>query len=195
MKLSELIPLVDKSERNEHHFSAWDSDLFRDLAIDVEPEYDALNANLKRYWLNVWQCTDTWVGLAIIFLNDECVGLSYQSGRKSQETYWWVSKQTRIDVRDYILSLIKPPIYDDDYEGIGLDEDISDLCKISYASEIIGSKTRKCLYNGEEVKIINTFYGKYDNNDVEIELPSGEHIITGCEHLDFPLITINNKWY
>jgi hypothetical protein len=53
-----------------------------------------------------WICTDTGVGLRFYFLGNECVCASYQSARKSDEVFEWVSQEAFDKVKTLVLRLI-----------------------------------------------------------------------------------------
>lgn len=147
-------------------------------------EFDIYHLNysedprLKAYHLQVWYCTDSWVGTRAYFLDGEFVATSYQKGRKYDEEFEFVSIEVAEKVRDYLLSLLKGQtelnvsIMDD------LDEEIEDTYKIEFNEQILHSHA---FYKGEKVKILNK-RGK--NNEVEIE-QSGVPKKVNCRELDF----------
>jgi len=52
-----------------------------------------------------WQCTDTYVGGVLYFLDDEFVFATWQSARKSGVNYYWKDKESVIKVKKYLESI------------------------------------------------------------------------------------------
>lgn len=126
MNLREAIAKIDKTDR---HAQCWVNmeDFRYEFDIHTCYDYDAdreFEKRVKKYWIHSWNCTDTWVGLAAYFFDDELVAVSYQSARKDDETFDWVSKEAAIKLRDFIVELNSPAR---DYKIVNLDEDMSGL--------------------------------------------------------------------
>jgi hypothetical protein len=102
MKLREAIEKLDKSEKNEGWASP--SQLGRQLGVDCWGHYDEFEKRVKKYWIKSWLCTDTYVGLAAYYLDDELVAISTQQGRKYDEEFEWVSVELRHKLRTFLLS-------------------------------------------------------------------------------------------
>jgi hypothetical protein len=86
---------------------------------------------LKCYFGYSWICTDTKVGLRFYFLDDELVCVSLQLGRKSNEEFEWVSKETYLKVKKLVWDKIIKEDSEKQIEiaAVNLNEDISDLEK------------------------------------------------------------------
>lgn len=69
--------------------------------------YDYLEVEeIKTYWGPNWICTDTKVGVRFYFLNEEFVCTSFQGARKSDEQFFWASKETFNKVRNLVINKI-----------------------------------------------------------------------------------------
>lgn len=62
---------------------------------------------LQKKWFEQWTCTDTQVGIAVYFLDDEIICISWQPYRKSDEEFWFVSEELGNKLYKYLLSLIE----------------------------------------------------------------------------------------
>lgn len=66
-----------------------------------------IDNRLTKKWFESWICTDTQVGIAVYFLDDELVCISWQPYRKSDEEFWFISEKLAKKVYDYLLNLSK----------------------------------------------------------------------------------------
>lgn len=55
-----------------------------------------------------WICTDTEVGIRVWYFDDRPVCISWQSSRKSDEEFAWLSEEDFKEVKNYCLSLLEP---------------------------------------------------------------------------------------
>lgn len=67
---------------------------------------DNFKPRLISYPVETWLCTDTIVGMNSIFLDDEWVGYSMQTGRKCDRFFYWKDKESLKKVKEYCLSLL-----------------------------------------------------------------------------------------
>lgn len=148
MKLRELIAKVDRSDKNEDDA---DIDAFCQ-ALDIN-EWLGWNKDfderVKGYALTQWLCTDTHVGMNVYFMDDEPVAVSTQSARKSDVYIRFVSEESAIKVRDFILSLVQ-----EDHKFYptiaALDDEYGEDYTVRYHSELL---TDTGFYGGELVKV------------------------------------------
>lgn len=54
-----------------------------------------------------WICTDTGVGVSLLYLDNELVGNIYQATRKGDKHYFWLNKEAYDKVFDFLISLLK----------------------------------------------------------------------------------------
>ena len=157
-------------------------------------EFDIYNLSwsedtrLQAYFLRKWYCTDSYVGLRAYFLDGEFVATSWQSGRKMNEDFTFVSEISAKKVRDYLLSLVEEEngIKVNTLSDEELDKEIPDTFKLEYNSQIL-HKTG--LLNGERVEIVKKHYSWDDKekyfHTVEIKRENGEQMEIDCRELDF----------
>lgn len=98
--IKDYLDNLDKSGPND----VWMDDFA--WQFDIGYMYGEIK-RMKSYFAYSWICTDTEVGLRMYFLDDEFVCASFQPGRKSDETFYWVSKDTREKVLQAVLETIK----------------------------------------------------------------------------------------
>lgn len=177
MKLIDIANGIDKSANNEDWIDT--SEIGDELGIDV-PYVD--QKNLKCYWVGNWQCTDTFVGYRMYFLDSEPIAFTVQNGRKSDEKFHWFSKELATKTRDYLLTLSNDELHVDICD---INKDIGDSYKIDYNSQIIYSNRVKL--NNEHVEIIERIKKKPYGIDTElkIKLASGDERHVNIRDLDF----------
>lgn len=143
--LRQIAETIDKSSANE---STPEIDkISQDLNVEL---YWAEQDRLKSYWIGGWNCTDTWVGYKMYFLDDEPVGVSSQTARKSDVEFEWFGNESADKVRDYLLTLAveeKPNV-----NTTTLDEEIGEGYRISFNSQIVHGNN--ATLNGKNVKVI-----------------------------------------
>ena len=179
MTLREIAKKIDKSRKNEDDVDI--SDICENLDIYFYGWID--QDRLKSYWVTNWLCTDTWVGLLMYFLDDEPVGISFQSGRKSDKEFSWFSEECMHKVRDYILSII--PSNDVNCDYTSLDDEVGDTYKISFNNQVID--WGKGLYQGKPFKMIERVKETPDygiDSEVKIEIDGIQKIVS-VEDIDF----------
>lgn len=141
----QIAQTIDKSKTNE---STPEIDkIAEDLSVEL---YWAEQDRLKSYWIGGWNCTDTWVGYKMFFLDDEPVCLSSQQGRKSDIGFEWFGNEAADKVRDYLLSLAakeKPQ-----FDITSLDEELGEGYRISFNSQIVHGNN--ATLNGKDVTVI-----------------------------------------
>lgn len=172
MKLKDLLTNV----RKDH---AHDVDVER-VAREFNLDYWGWdeNSKLRAYAVEQWLCTDTWVGMYAIYLDDELVGVSIQRARKSTTEYSWVGEEQAQKVKEYILSIMEE---DDPVHTIlteeQLEEDWGEMYQLGYSSQLL---TKEVWYNNTECPVVTEgSWGKdarFDPSFVEI-CYNGEDIV------------------
>jgi len=144
---------------------------------------------LQAYHMRTWYCTDSYVGWRAYFLDGELVAFSSQMGRKFDEDFEFISKESALKVRDYLHSLVQESEQFDRFSIVtGLDEEIDDTYKIDFNSQILQSKA---LLDGEEVEIIKERYDYKDMHSVKIKNSAGKEKTVNCRELDFKYNTLD----
>lgn len=54
-----------------------------------------------------WICTDTNVGVSLLYLDNELVGNIFQATRKGDKHYFWLNKEAYDKVFDFLISLLQ----------------------------------------------------------------------------------------
>lgn len=73
--------------------------------FQIYESIDMDNFRLSKKWFESWTCTDTEVGIAVYFLDDELVCISWKPYRKAYEEFWFVSEELGKKLCDYLWSL------------------------------------------------------------------------------------------
>lgn len=174
MKLIEALRNVERSE----DASSWVDveEICESLGIDPwqsERPKDS-DVRLKHYWLQKWNCTDTWVGIRAIFFDGELVGMAEQQARKSDVNYSWLSQAHAHKVWDYLR-----PKFPKVENVIDESAEISQTYTVGYVSEIIQTQG---FYQGvpcelvrDELYLRNARHYKFDgdNQDVTLQFADG----------------------
>lgn len=151
MKIKDIINKVDKSKQFED--KVYIGDIAREMDLFNIENYDD-QIRLISYYIGNWYCTDSYVGYKVYFFDNEPVAVSSQTGRKMNEEIEWVSKEAYKKVRDYVLT------FAEEFEPVirltNMDEDIGETYKISFNGQLFDYHKEIPLYNGENVKIIDT---------------------------------------
>lgn len=149
---------------------------------------EEFNERIKGCYLESWMCTDTYVGLAVFYMDDEVIAFSYQSARKSYELFEFVSEEAANKLRQFIISLMD----DDDIiqpSFVDLDQGIGPYYHVNYASELLVSEG---FYQGELVKIVpGQKFNDYSTpasewSKLNVEKSDGEIIRIKLEEFDIP---------
>lgn len=109
--IKDIIALVTKSEKSDWKLGSWDlEDLFPDhvshLRFNEELESELQN-NIKIFHVPsaTWICTDTWVGLSVMYFKNEPVAVLFQSARKSGIDIKWLSPDYYKEVISFLYTL------------------------------------------------------------------------------------------
>lgn len=153
MKLIDALKKVIKSQENE---SCLYSSLC-ELANCYSINYCEFNTRLKSYWITTWRCTDTWVGISAIYLDNELVGYSTQFARKSDVNIKFISKELANKTISFIKSLEENNYAIEE----NIEQEIDDFYNVEYANQLIESngfyESRKCKFiKTKQTGIIST---------------------------------------
>lgn len=185
MKIKDVIKNISKEKSNEDWVDipefAWNN---FDLNVDYDCIMETKQDRLKCYWLYKWYCTDTYVGCKVYFLDSEAVAISTQRGRKYDEEIEWLSEESALKVRDYLISFTLKE--STTFNICDLEKDIGDSFKLYFNNEVfIG---QEALLEGKGVVIVKCI--KEDVNygldkKVKVRLLNGEEKIVEVQDLDF----------
>lgn len=98
-----LQKILENKENLKQDKWFYPQELFEEFEI-----YESISVDdrLTKKWFESWFCTDTEVGIAVYFLDDEIVCISWQPYRKSDEEFWFVSEELGKKLQDYLWSLV-----------------------------------------------------------------------------------------
>ena len=150
--MATLRQLIDKaSQLPKQEYNLWDENLLSALGLDIcHHNYDD-PSKLTTNHLKQWYCTDTWVGINVIYLNNVPVAVTNQGGRKMNVSIYFLSEEDKNSVKDYLISLYKNQQDCDDYlTDDDLNTEMGDYFKIEYSSQVL---YKTAWLNGEKVEI------------------------------------------
>ena len=178
MKLKEVIEKIDKSKANEHWVD------LQKIASEVglnDYVYDS-EERIKSYFYISWLCTDTHVGAKIYFLDDEAVCVSYQSARKADEHFEWISQEAFEKVRNYILNLISTP----NVSVVDLEQEVEEYFNVEFSMQMIA---KKAIYNGVQVDIIERYHYGDKCQQTLVKFPNGKKELVTTKGIQIPIYT------
>lgn len=148
MKLMEAILNVDKSKPN-----TWLS--FEDLCIalglhgywDSEPK--DMQSRLVGYDIVQWYCTDTHVGLTAVYFDGEPAATIWQTSRKGDREWKFVSADIAKKIYDWIVNNKELK-----FDLLDPEEEIGETFTVEYNDQLL---TNKGVYKGKPVTVIKRF--------------------------------------
>lgn len=112
----ELKTLIDKIDTSKATTSYVNIDDFMeefDLSFysvnwKIEDPWNVFEEKVKAIPIYTWICTDTRVGIFAYTFEEKLICLSFQTGRKMDKEFYWVSKEAALSIRKFIESMIEP---------------------------------------------------------------------------------------
>ena len=150
--MATLKQLIEKaSQLPKQEYELWDEDLLSALGLDIIYHNYEKPVNLTTNHLKQWYCTDTWVGIDVIYLNNSPVAVTNQVGRKMNVNIYFLSEEAKNSVKDYLISLYNnQQDYAEYLTEDDLNEEMGDYFKIEYSSQVL---YKTAWLNGEQVEI------------------------------------------
>ena len=150
--MATLKQLIEKaSQLPKQEYELWDEDLLSALGLDIIHHNYEKTVNLTTNHLKQWYCTDTWVGIDVIYLNNSPVAVTNQVGRKMNVNIYFLSEEAKNSVKDYLISLYNnQQDYAECLTEDDLNEEMGDYFKIEYSSQVL---YKTAWLNGEQVEI------------------------------------------
>ena len=163
--MATLKQLIEKaSQLPKQEYELWDEDLLSTLGLDIIHHNYEKTVNLTTNHLKQWYCTDTWVGIDVIYLNNSPVAVTNQVGRKMNVNIYFLSEEAKNSVKDYLISLYNnQQDYAECLTEDDLNEEMGDYFKIEYSSQVL---YKTAWLNGEQVEI--TQKPKNLNNNINL---------------------------
>lgn len=102
MNWNEALQKINKNEPYDADIQLF-CDLFKISYYDCNEEFAH---RVKKYWIHSWRCTDTTVGLAAYYFDDNLVAISSQSCRKTDEMIQITSIEAYVKLHEFIFECI-----------------------------------------------------------------------------------------
>lgn len=190
--MATLKQLVDKaSQLPKKEYNLWDEDLLSAVGLDIYYHNYDDPVNLTTNHLKQWYCTDTWVGIDVIYLNNSPVAVTNQVGRKMDVNIYFLSEEAKNSVKDYLISLYNNQQDCADYlTEDDLNEEMGDYFKIEYSSQVL---YKTAWLNGEQVEITQkprNLNNKINLHTVAIKHKDGVEKWIDVRELDFEYCSI-----
>lgn len=181
MKIKDIIKNLDLSERNSTTPNMEEVFLEFDIEGVWNCDWDLLNSRLKAYWVANHLCTDTWVGITAIFLDEQFAGLSYQTARKADTKYMWAESMAE-NVKYFLLECKNEATPCLSY--IDMDEDLGEGYPINYTGQML---VKKVLYKGDLVGVTKDSDEGYTNfHNITVRHTSGEEEVVDVRDILVP---------
>ena len=194
--MATLKQLIEKaSQLPKKEYALWDENLLSALGLDIIHHNYEKPVSLSTNHLKQWYCTDTWVGIDIIYLNNHPVAVTNQIGREWNVNIYFLSEEAKNSVKDYLISLYYKEEDCVDYlTEDELNEEMGEYFKIEYASEVL---YKTAWLNGEQVEITQkprSLNNKCNLHTVAIKHKDGVEEWIDVRELDFEYCSaeINN---
>ena len=190
--MATLKQLVDKaSQLPKKEYNLWDEDLLSAVGLDIYYHNYDDPVNLTTNHLKQWYCTDTWVGIDVIYLNNSPVAVTNQVGGKMDVNIYFLSEEAKNSVKDYLISLYNNQQDCADYlTEDDLNEEMGDYFKIEYSSQVL---YKTAWLNGEQVEITQkprNLNNKINLHTVAIKHKDGVEKWIDVRELDFEYCSI-----
>ena len=190
--MATLRQLIEKaSQLPKQEYNLWDEDLLSAVGLDIYYHNYDDPVNLTTNHLKQWYCTDTWVGIDVIYLNNSPVAVTNQVGRKIDVNIYFLSEEAKNSVKDYLISLYNNQQDCADYlTEDDLNEEMGDYFKIEYASQVL---YKTAWLNGEQVEITQKPRNLNDNinfHTVAIKHKDGVEEWVDVRELDFEYCSV-----
>lgn len=190
--MATLKQLIEKaSQLPKQEYNLWDEDLLSAVGLDIYYHNYDDPVNLTTNHLKQWCCTDTWVGIDVIYLNNNPVAVTNQAGRKMDVNIYFLSEEAKNSVKDYLISLYNNQQDCADYlTEDDLNEEMGDYFKIEDSSQVL---YKTAWLNGEQVEITQkprNLNNKINLHTVAIKHKDGVEKWIDVRELDFEYCSI-----
>lgn len=190
MKLIDALNKVNKHVNNLSHPAFSIAESFGMYGLD----WEKAETRLKGYWLNVWICTDEWVGQQAVFFDDVLVGYTEQLSRKGSLDIYFLNKEFAENVKQWIKECTE----EDETEfnialQDSLDTEFPEAGYVPYTilwhpSMILDGEV---IYNGSYVTIVDklrqNWYEFGSPFQVKVKTQLGEELLVPLEDIKIPL--------
>lgn len=188
MKIFEILSILDLSKKEPLYFT---DDFLNEFDIrEHEIDLEKVKSELSYIWIVTWYCTDTWVGIKILLINDEPVCCITQVARRCDQDFEWISNEGYFKVK----KLLEEAKIEKEKELslIDLDQEFGHSYKISFANQLIFPLHQTAFLYGKKVQIERI---KSDNSlgkNVKVKFSDNKSEIVSLDDLEFPLLGLKN---
>lgn len=138
MKLREILEKLDRSSQNMTYIN---NDYFVNDQFDIHLGYDVdlEYHGFAQHFIAPWYCTDTWVGVSVIYYKDEPVAIIEQLGRKCDRVVRWIGgKETYNRIYKVICDIRKDTINEEIViDTANLDEEYGAGYPVQFAEGVL----------------------------------------------------------
>lgn len=159
MKLIDALRKVVKTKENTDDP---DIDKFCSVAgiSSYDVSYTEFTKHLKAYWLRCWLCTDTYVGIQAIYLDDELVAYTEQTARKNPYDVFFIGKAEADKTINFIRSIMES-----DDNNIASPEDLDGELQTTFNDFYdLRREDYNGFYQNRPVTVIDTFKSVNDQH-------------------------------
>lgn len=191
MKTSELLSNLDLTKKTKYDVGDSFLDEFDVSSYDLNNSIEEIP--LFEITMVVWYCTDTWVGINVILLEDTPICVTQQVGRKCDIDYNWVNKDSYKKVKDLIESC--KINREKDISLLNLEEEFGDNYSIEFANQLIIDNYNihnVAFLNENKVSVEKIKTSNYIEENVKITFEDGRSEIINVGKLKFPLLGLKS---
>lgn len=162
MKLKELIALSESKEKKPSDVVYTLMELFEIYDYTI-PDNNPFTEIQPMFWYD----SDIIVGLTFYYRNDTFIAYSFQSGRKSNKRFVWVSEDTYSQIYNYCKSLEENRIINIDL--INEDEELKNFYTVEFCNQLLPRRQTYTYCNCNVIVIENGDPKNYASQKAKIQ--------------------------
>lgn len=182
MKVFELLSKLDFSKKEPYYVN----DDFLNEFGENKTNFDIDKIELQQIRIATWCCTDSFVGSSVICYNDIPLCISFQPGRKSDQTFRWISKGS-FQIAKQLIENARI-LQNDDFKPIDLNEEIGESYRLEFAGQRISQLHNIAFFDGKKVCVSAIESKNYVEERVKITFDDGREDIVNINKLEFPFL-------
>lgn len=102
MNAQEILKTIDTSKMERTYVDFYE---MCEREFEIYEHLQQKEQRLTYCYYHTWQCTDTFVGIRVWYLDDKPVCISFKPYRKYYEKFYWLDNSSYEEVFRYALSL------------------------------------------------------------------------------------------
>lgn len=186
MRLRELLGLIDTPF--DRYFHGYDA-MMEALDLGVSWVQGIEEAGFRSRPVADWMCTDTVVGMHILYLHDEPFAVTMQTGRKNGVDLRWISEEIHDRVRKTVEALIIQEQGRPRITLANLDAEVPLTYKLGFSSQLMA---KRVLHKGQLVDVVKTFHsyreGEWQHVVIRVD---GQEVKVPMADIEVPVILKN----